>query len=108
MTANSVRLPEPQEVAQNLKDWTKAYVGFAELLAIGLPKVTALAQWGRRLLRENRSEEAARVFRTATALTPEDPLLWTNLGVALDRIDSPAESALCLERSLTLAPDHAE
>ncbi len=72
------------------------------MVRAGVPLVKALSRWGQQLLAEQRIVEASEAFRSALALAPDDALLWTNFGIALDQSGSLGDAALCLERSLTL------
>src|SRR6202000_884354 len=75
---------------------------FATLIAAGTPVVQALTRWSMELFRANRMADAALVLRAALALAPNDAMLWTNYGVALNQTDSSADAAACMERSLEL------
>jgi predicted TPR repeat methyltransferase len=81
---------------------------FAALLKQGISPANALARFGEQLFAAKRFAEAAQIFRSASALSPADPILWTNAGTALDCAGSFPEAAACLERSLELARDQAD
>jgi predicted TPR repeat methyltransferase len=108
MASDPIELPSAAQVSANLSEWAAADSGLAYLLSTGIAPAQALARWGMRLLRESHSDRAAAAFRSAAALAPADPLLWTNLGIALDRTDSTAESEGCLQRALALVPAQAD
>jgi predicted TPR repeat methyltransferase len=96
-------LPDLQTVADSVAGWASANPQLAALLAAGLPKAQALVRWGLQLLKEDRSAEAVAPFHAAAALVPDDPVVWTNLGIALDRSNSPADAVACLETSVALS-----
>jgi Flp pilus assembly protein TadD len=56
-------------------------------------------------LGEGQPAAAALELRVATAVTPEDPLVWRGLAVAEVRSGRPAEALRALERFAALAPD---
>jgi predicted TPR repeat methyltransferase len=100
---NAPALPDPLVVAESVKAWAAAVPRFAGLLATGTPTVLALTRWSLELLRGNQTADAILVLRSALALKPGDPALWTNYGAALNQENSPNEAAACLEHSLALS-----
>ncbi len=102
VTMATPALPDTGAVAASVKDWAAGNPRFAALLASGLPTVKALSRWSTELLRASQTADALVVLRSALALTPNDPLLWTNYGALLNQQNSPGESVACLEHSLTL------
>jgi predicted TPR repeat methyltransferase len=83
--------------------WSAAEPTLAALRATGLSDDAALTRWGLVLLKQNRAADAAVVFRAALALTPNDPVLWMNCGVAHDQIHLLPDAAACFEKSLALS-----
>jgi len=103
-----VKLPgelvDPREASESIRAWAVSDKELAGLLASGLTVVQATSRWGIGLLKTNRVADAVTVFRAAASLSPTDPTMWLNLGVALDRAESPSEAAACLERAVALSP----
>jgi predicted TPR repeat methyltransferase len=95
-------LPDPNAVSRAIVGWASCNPLLARLLATGVPQSEALAGWGLQLLRENRGSEALAALHGATALSPDNPVLWTNLGIALDRANSTEDAIACLETSVAL------
>lgn len=89
-------------MSENIKGWAATESGFARFLRAGIPPVQALTRWALELLRTNQIPEAVAALSSALALTPADPVLWANYGVALSQ-GSSSEAAACLEYSLALA-----
>lgn len=108
MASDDSESPNAATVLQNLLKWASAHSEFGQLLSTGIPPAQALAKWGGQLFRENLIAEAIEAFRAASALAPDDPLVWTNLGLAYDKQNSPVQSAKCLERSLKIFPEQPE
>lgn len=69
----------------------------------GTSKVEALSRLGVKLLREKNSPGAFAAFHSAAVLTPADPSIWKNCGLALSQMNLHADAAACLEYSVTLA-----
>jgi len=83
--------------------WAVTEPRFRAMLDAGIPVARALNRHGRRLLQENRLDEAVEGFRLATLVAPNDPDCWINYGVLLDRTNALPEAIVAIERSLTLA-----
>jgi predicted TPR repeat methyltransferase len=98
----ALNLPDASSVPKTVRGWAAANPQLSTLLRAGQPMAQALSRWGQVLLRETRAAEASAAFRSALALAPNDALLWTNYGVALDQSNLPADAAACLEHSLSL------
>ena len=98
----TLALPDAQTVADSVKAWAAANPPFASWLASGTPPVQALTRWSMELLAGNRTALAKEVLRSALALKPGNPTLWTNYGAILNQENSSIEAAACLEHSLTL------
>ena len=95
-------LPDPATALSSAATWAKGDAKLAALLRLGLGPGDAVGRWGVDSLRTNRVADAAVAFRTALALLPEAPVLWTHFGLALDRGGSLGEAAACFARSLEL------
>jgi predicted TPR repeat methyltransferase len=96
-------LPDAGEVLASVKAIASENPSFAALLARGAAHSDALAHLALQFFQQQRFPEAAAMFRSAVALAPGNPVLWTNYGTALDRAGSFAEAAACLEHSLGLS-----
>ena len=95
-------LPDAKAVAETVKTWAGQNPKFAGLLAGGVPTPKALTRLALELLTSKRIPEALPVLRSALALTPADPVLWTNYGIALDQGNLPDDAAESFEHSVEL------
>jgi predicted TPR repeat methyltransferase len=104
VTAESLKpvLPDVGAVSKTLKSWAATQPRYAQFLNAGIPAVQALTRWALELLRANHFADAITILRSALALTPEDPVLWANYGIALHQSNSSGEAAACLEHSVAL------
>lgn len=98
-----LNLPDRKTLAAAVETWTAAEPRLAAWLSSGLKPTQALARWATLLLRLNQVQKALEVFLAIAALEPDDPLHWSNLGVALDRAGALPEAAATLEKSLCLS-----
>jgi predicted TPR repeat methyltransferase len=73
------------------------------MLAEGVPVAEALARLGLLFFQEKNIPEATAAFRSAVALAPDNAVMWTNYGTALDCAGAFPEAAACLEHSLDLS-----
>jgi predicted TPR repeat methyltransferase len=96
-------LPDVQTVSTAVSALASANPGFAAMLTEGVPTADALARLGLHFFREHQIPEATAAFRGAVALAPDNPVMWTNYGAALDCAGSFADAAACLEHSLVLS-----
>src|ERR1700691_2348764 len=96
-------LPDVQLVFTAVSALASTNPRFAAMLTEGMPTAHALAQLGLQFFRENRIPDATVLFRSSLALVPDNPIMWTNYGTALDCAGSFADAAACLEHSLTLS-----
>jgi len=78
------------------------------MLQQGTPPAQALARLGQQFFLERRFAEAAALFRLAVTLAPDNSVLWTNYGTALDCAGSFAEAAACLQHSLAISPEEPD
>lgn len=97
------QLPDPDAVPEHIKEWAATHPRFARFLNARVPAAEALARWAQQLLRAKRIPLAISVLRSALALTPGDPVLWANYGIALCQSNSPEEAIACLEYSVALS-----
>jgi predicted TPR repeat methyltransferase len=95
--------PDPPSTADRIRTWASSQSQFAALLDSGVPTEQALQRWGTLLLSSNRVSEAVEAFRAAIVVSPDVPMGWTNLGVALDRANLLPEAKASLERSVGLS-----
>jgi len=102
VTAASVNLPDSVTVARSVSAWAEVDGQLAALLGAGLTPVEALARWGVQLLKANRFVDSAAALRAAVALAPGSGILWTNLGLALDRGGHLADAAACFESAVSI------
>jgi tetratricopeptide (TPR) repeat protein len=70
------------------------------------PEPQYLANLGTMLLRQERHEEALKVFDKAIQLKPEDAELWNNLGSTFLRLERPDDALLTFQHMLKLNPHH--
>ena len=63
-------------------------------------------QLGYDALTANRYAEAVEHFERAVRLTPKEPSLWHNLGIAYLRTERFDQATRAFERARALAPDH--
>ena len=103
MGAIKPQLPDPGAVSEHIKGWAATEPGFARFLNARVPVVEALTRWALELLRANQLPMAISVLRSALALTPADPVLWANYGIALSQVNSSDKAAACLEYSVVLS-----
>ncbi len=108
MDAANPIAPDAAIAAEAIKGWTQSQPRFAELLKAGVPVVKALTRWGFEFLKANQPSEAVAAFGSALALTPGDPVLWANYGMALSQADSTSEAAACLQQSVALLRQQPE
>jgi predicted TPR repeat methyltransferase len=95
-------LPDTAAVAESIKSWTATQPRFAALLQAGSPAPLALARWALELMRANQIPDALAALRCALALAPDNPVLWSDYGIALSQSNLSREAAACLEHSVTL------
>src|ERR1700761_5596361 len=96
-------VPPAAELAiQAVRQWKQTDARFAAALEANVPPPQALSAYGLRLCRAQNPAQAARVFHAALAFCPDDPILWNNLAVALDRTSAFAQAIACLQQSLSL------
>jgi len=103
LPSDKPELPDAQTVSAAVTGLASANPGFAAMLNEGVPTTDALARFGLQLFREHQFPGATAVFHLAVALAPDNPVMWTNFGTALDCAGSFAEAAACLEYSLVLS-----
>jgi predicted TPR repeat methyltransferase len=96
-------LPDAGAASETIKGWAATEPRFAALLKAGVPEVQALTRWALELLRTNRITEAISVLRSALAQAPDDPILWSNYGIALSQANHSDEASACLEHSVALS-----
>jgi predicted TPR repeat methyltransferase len=96
-------LPDRKSLASTIERWTASEPKLAGWIEAGVPPTQALSRFGSSLIRANHIQKGLEVFHAVTALNPEDPLHWSNFGVALDLAGALNESAACLERSLIIS-----
>ena len=101
---SDVDLPDAGEIIDQVRALASSNSRFSEMIDKGAPTAQALEQIGLQLFQDGQFAEAADVFRSVVALTPEKPAAWTNYGTALDSAGAFASAAVCLEYSLTLSP----
>jgi predicted TPR repeat methyltransferase len=101
--AGVLKLPDIQAVLAQVQTLASKYPRFSAMIGQDVPTAQALEQLGGQLFQDRRFAEAASVFRSAVALTPENPATWTNYGTALDSAGSLDGAAACLEYSLALS-----
>jgi tetratricopeptide (TPR) repeat protein len=70
------------------------------------PKPQYLGNLGTMLLRQERHEEALKVFDKAIQLKPDDSELWHNLGNTLLKLDRPDDALLAFEHVIKLNSQH--
>jgi tetratricopeptide (TPR) repeat protein len=70
------------------------------------PKPQYLGNLGTMLLRQERHEEALKVFDKAIQLKPDDSELWHNLGNTLLKLDRPGDALLAFEHVIKLNSQH--
>src|SRR5258708_25948657 len=102
MELNAPQLPDPQAVTEAVNQWIAADSQLSGLLESGLTLQQALSKWATQLLVSNRIVEASSGFLAAVTHAPQDPLAWSNYGIALDRANSLVKAAECLSYSLAL------
>lgn len=101
-------LPDASTLGPMILAWASSDAQLAKWLQGGLAPKQALARWGGRLLMSQQAVRGVEAFRAVTALDPQDSGSWTNLGVAYDLVGATAESAACLEHSLSLSPQEPD
>jgi len=103
LPSDTPELPDAQTVSATVSALASANPRFAVMLTDGVPPSDALAHLGLHFFREHQIPEASAAFRSAVALAPDNPVLWTNYGTILDSAGSFVEAAACLEHSLVLS-----
>ena len=101
-------LPDEHMVASFIHSWSSRDPDLAVMLDSGIPAATALTRLALVSQQSGRITEAGEFLRFALALAPDDPVLWTNYGVALSQADSHSNAAECLEHSLSLMPSQPD
>ena len=86
-------LPDRKSLAATIEHWIATEPKLAAWIEGGVAPVQALSRFGSALIRANHIEKGLEVFHAVTALNPEDPLHWSNFGVALDLAGAMNESA---------------
>ena len=83
-----VELPDAREVLSQVRALASSNSRFSDLIDRGAPTAQALEQIGLQLFQDRQFAEAATIFRSVVALTPDNPAAWTSYGTALDSADS--------------------
>lgn len=68
---------------------------------------TARMQWGTKLLREKKLEDAVKQYRFAVALEPGEAIYQANLGIGLIRLEKVTEGRRRLEKAIVIDPECA-
>ena len=71
---------------------------------IPLERIKELVTKGKKLLENNKFDEALGSFEQALLLNPNDPELWNHKGVALRSMGRYDEALECFNKSLELDP----
>ena len=66
-----------------------------------------VGEYGKLLIQQGRSADAAQFLRRAVELSPSDWSFYSALGVAYDQMGDPANAKLAYERALALKPGEA-
>ena len=85
----------------------EAHVGFAQAVKLKPDYVEAHDRFAALACRTGGFAAAVPHFRHVTALQPDDPTGWANLGATLAQSGGLEESFICFERALVLAPTHS-
>jgi Flp pilus assembly protein TadD len=72
------------------------------------PEAKYLSSLGTAFRRQGKRKEALKAFGKAVQLTPDDPVLWANLGIVLDELQCLSDAVLCFQHALRLDPHQLE
>ena len=104
MKVNLPQLPDPLSIPARVDAWARRDAKFAGLLASSKTPTAALARWSLELLAADRAEEGIDAIRSALALAPKDPILWSNYGAALFQGHLASDAVVCIEHSVRILP----
>ena len=69
-----------------------------------LKRIDELVTKGKKLLEDNKFDEALGAFEQAVLLNPNDPELWNHKGVTLRSMGRYEEALECFNKSLEIDP----
>jgi predicted TPR repeat methyltransferase len=96
-------LPNAETVSAAVRELASAHPRFSAILSAGVPAAEAVGRLGLLFFQEQKISEATAAFRLAVALAPDNAVMWTNYGTALDGAGAFPDAAACLEHSLELS-----
>ena len=107
LTENSVEIACPVEAAYeyacNLERFGEWFPG---VIAIESANALEHAAVGKTYLEMGKPQEALPHLQRAAALSPNDPIVQTNLGSAFAALGRSAEARTFLQRALALSPNY--
>ena len=79
----------------------------SQLMLVQPDDARVVGEYGKLLIQQGRSADAAQFLRRAVELSPSDWSFYSALGVAYDQLGDPANAKLAYERALQLKPGEA-